>query len=398
MKEVAFNLKHLRGLQAVAKTKNISEAASLVALSQPALTQALSKLESQLDQDLFVRSKNGVFLTPAGSVFLIRVEEALAELSEGVRKANRQAKRQGSKASDFQLRLTYTQLKALFAVSNAKNFSLAAKREGLSRPSINTAARDLEKVAGFEFYLKTQQGIELTPPAQLLAQHAGLMFKALQNGIEELEELVGRDARLISVGTVSFLDGTNIISDAVSRYLETYPKSTVRIHDGLYSHLLSRLRAGEIDYLLGAIREDLPFADVEQRLVIEDPLSVVAKCDHELAGKMNISWKEAPSFSWVLPRKGTPTRDFFEANLLAAGVPHVHIIESSSRAMLRGLLARSDRLAITSSQQIREEEELGLLTRLDFDLAGFGRRVGVTVRAPWKATNSQLQFLSMLEQ
>ena len=50
----------------VSRTGNISTAAKELYISQPAISRAIKKLESNLDTTLFKRSSRGVTLTPDG--------------------------------------------------------------------------------------------------------------------------------------------------------------------------------------------------------------------------------------------------------------------------------------------------------------------------------------------
>ena len=74
------NLRHLRAFQEVARCRGISAAAERVHLSQPAITQAIAKLEAQLGTALFERRSGGLYPTEPGDLFLDRVERALDDV------------------------------------------------------------------------------------------------------------------------------------------------------------------------------------------------------------------------------------------------------------------------------------------------------------------------------
>ncbi|MGN0394278.1 MAG: LysR family transcriptional regulator [Coprococcus sp.] len=67
----------------VAKTGNISRAANQLFISQPAISKAISKLEHELEADLFSRSSRGVSLTEEGQVLYEYVERAFDNLNKG---------------------------------------------------------------------------------------------------------------------------------------------------------------------------------------------------------------------------------------------------------------------------------------------------------------------------
>uniref|UniRef100_UPI0018EF23CA LysR family transcriptional regulator n=1 Tax=Paracoccus binzhouensis TaxID=2796149 RepID=UPI0018EF23CA len=74
------NLRHLRLLLAVAETGSITRAAARCHVSQPAVTQAIAKLERLAGQALFVRRSPGLFATPAGEALVLRLRRAFGRL------------------------------------------------------------------------------------------------------------------------------------------------------------------------------------------------------------------------------------------------------------------------------------------------------------------------------
>lgn len=63
----------------VSNTKNVTRASEIIGISQPALSYALKRLESELGGDLFIRLKNGIRLTKLGEEFKLRSHRLLNE-------------------------------------------------------------------------------------------------------------------------------------------------------------------------------------------------------------------------------------------------------------------------------------------------------------------------------
>lgn len=59
----------------IASVRNITKAAKILYVSQPALTQYLKRLETNLGTPLFDRNKNPLTLTPAGEVYLTYINK-----------------------------------------------------------------------------------------------------------------------------------------------------------------------------------------------------------------------------------------------------------------------------------------------------------------------------------
>ena len=67
----------------VAKEGSISKAASILFISQPAITLQIKKLESELGVSLFTRTKRGVVLTEEGSVLFEYIKSAIDNIING---------------------------------------------------------------------------------------------------------------------------------------------------------------------------------------------------------------------------------------------------------------------------------------------------------------------------
>jgi len=257
-------------------------------------------------------------------------------------------------------------------------------------------ARDLERVSGLTLFVKSAQGIELTPAAQVLMQYAGLAFAEFTQGLEEINAWLGLDTATLAIGTLP-LPRTYVLPQAVNALGRQRPEVQVKIVDGPYGDLLDGLRHGRLDMLIGALRDPAPVDDVVQTPLFLDSLAIIARSGHPLTTKKRLAMGDLSAHPWVAPRSGTPTRQHFDALFENAGlrVP-TQLVEASSMVLVRELLLGSDRLTILSAHQIQYEEQQGSLCRLAFDLAHTSRPIGTTVRRDWQPTATQALFMELL--
>lgn len=75
-----MDTKSLRCFLAVAETLNFSRAAESIYLSQPALSLRINALEEELGCKLFLRTRQQVYLTAAGSALLPEVQQIIARI------------------------------------------------------------------------------------------------------------------------------------------------------------------------------------------------------------------------------------------------------------------------------------------------------------------------------
>ncbi len=398
MKQVLPNLRHLRAFREVAAQRSITQAAGRVFLSQPAITQAIAKLESFLNAPLFERQSDGMHPTEAGLLYADRVDRALGLIRSGVQEAVRLGSEKGSRARGaFDQLLTVTQLRALVAVSNAGNFTLAARSIGTSQPALYRAARELESLLGIRLYEKNAQGIDLSRQGQILVQQIKLAFAELTQGLAEVAALEGQETGRIVVGAMP-LSRHFLLPAAINAFSRRFPDMEVHAVDGPYEELLHGLRHGEIDLLIGALRDPLPLEDIVQERLFDDPLTIVARTGHPLQRRTKIGLRDLAAFPWVVPRRGTPTREHFEGLFRNSRHPRpAGLVESSSFVLIRALLLESDRLTMISAHQVRLEAEQGLLAALRYDLSDTRRPIGLTIRRNWRPTATQQVFMDYLK-
>lgn len=84
-----MELRHLRYFAAVAETCHFGQAAAQLHIAQPALSQAIRQLESELDVTLFTRTTRQVSLTPAGEFLRTEAARVLGAVDDSVRGVRR---------------------------------------------------------------------------------------------------------------------------------------------------------------------------------------------------------------------------------------------------------------------------------------------------------------------
>ena len=83
-----MELRQLEYFQMASRLKNITRAAERLNVSQPNITVAIKKLETELGITLFDRSQKQLSLTPEGNIFLNRIELALRSIQDAVLEVN----------------------------------------------------------------------------------------------------------------------------------------------------------------------------------------------------------------------------------------------------------------------------------------------------------------------
>lgn len=389
-----LNLRHLDAIVAVARLGSISAASVAVNLSQPALTQALAKMERTLGTDLFDRQPSGASPTPQGAMFIARAERALALVVDAGRLLRRGARL--PPIAHLERSVSMIQLRALATVERAGSYALAARETHLSQPSVHRAVKELTLILGVPLLVRAGRTMRATAAAERIVRAIRLAASELQAGLDELQA-----AKLVGSGKVVIgslpLARAAWLPSALARFSALYPHAQVRIVEGPYAELLAALRQGEIDLLLGALRER-GAPDVVQTPLFADRLSIVARTGHPLAARPHATLAELASYPWVVNPPGAPIRGKWEAMFRDAGVePPTLRIECGSLLVIRGLLLDGDWLALLSQDQYRLEQRAGLVAPIGGPVPGSLRQIGIATRFGWRPTSTQAGMLDVLE-
>jgi LysR family transcriptional regulator, regulator for genes of the gallate degradation pathway len=393
MKPALSNLKHLQLFLEVVRWGSVSGAARAMHLSQPAVSQALASIEAHMGGALLIRSAGGLQLNPAGEVVAARVGRALAHLEEPLAAV----RGRGGGGRDSALRgITAAQLDALVGVGEHGSFAAAAQRASCTRAALHRALRQLEMTTGVAMARPVAGRLLLTREGERLAHGARLAAAEMRQAGDELAQARGGGGGRSVIGAMP-LARTLIVPRAVLAFAAEEPRHVLSILDGPYDTLLSALRRGEADVLVGALRDPPPADDVVQEHLFDDPLALIMRAGHPLARRRLLDDMALARFGWIAPRPESPLRRQFEAlharlGTRASAAP----IECNSLVAARALLLESDRLMLLSAHQVRHEVWAGQLVTRPHPLGRVFRPIGLTLRKDWHPTPAQSRLLGLL--
>lgn len=379
METTQLNLRHLRAMAAIARLGSMTAAAQAISITQPAITQALAKLESQLDHQLFERRPDGMTKLPAATIFAPRVEAALQHI--------------GSR------RVTMASLRAMIALADAGSYVEASAATGLAEPSLHRAVRDLSLALKRTLVERRGKGIALTEQGRRTARGFRLARAELESGLSELAALGGRETGRIAVGAMP-LCRARLLPTAVAAFHQKHPESETVIVEGSFRELIEPLRDGQIDVMIGALRPTAPADDVVQRELFVDRLVVLGRKDHPLARLAgDVGTTDLARFPWTISAPATPLRIQWELLFASAGVEPPRVpVESGSVIANREILRKSDFLTLLSPDQVAVELEAGWLIKICEAPVNLERTIGTTTRAGWRPTAMQSTFLETLHE
>lgn len=378
-----LNLAHLRAFRLVADTGSATRAASALYRAQSAVTRSVQELETALGSPLFERKPSGMLPTAVGRVVLDRCARIFGELEElaqwcAARQARRRALGEGTLPAYL---LNTRRLQLFVALARHRHMPSTANAFGISQPAVSSAMRVLESGSGITLFHRGPRGVLLTAEGETFLLHVRRALNELRHVPDDIAALHGNIQGAVTVGALP-LGRTLILPAAIARLSAQHPGVRVVTDESAYELLVAGLRAGDIDFVLGALREnDAASGLANERLMSED-MVVLARRDHPLANARDLTLNDLRDAQWILSRAHSPQRGLLEAQFRRFKLkPPMPTVETADLAVIRGLLLGTDMVAALSAQQLHYEIESGQLAILDVPLQHTRRDIGLTLRA-----------------
>ncbi|WP_213302285.1 LysR family transcriptional regulator [Paraburkholderia sacchari] len=376
------NLACLYAVLRVAEMGSVSRAATALFRAQSAITRAVQQIETALDAPLFDRKPSGMLATPVGRAVLKRSERVFAELNELASWcAMRQSRKRATPPGGLPAYLLNTRRLQLFStLARYRHMPSAARALNVTQPAVSSAVRILETGAGFSLFHRHPRGLLLTNDGETFLLHVRRALNELRHVADDVAALHGSIRGVVTVGALP-LGRTLILPEAVARVVTRFPKVRVITDESAYEALVAGVRAGDIDFILGALRANDATSGLENEKLMSENLVILARHDHPLAKVKDLSIKNLGDAQWVLPSSHSSTRRLFETLFRRAKIkPPMPTVETADLAIIRGLLLHTDMIAVLSAQQLHYECASGMLAVLDVPMRDTTRDIGLTTR------------------
>ena len=369
------SLMHVRAFVRVADYGSVSKASEALFRAQSVVTRSISELETRLGVLLFERHANGMRLTDYGTRLLPRARRVLAELDSVPQLLDGADKARTEPLYLFQAR----RLQVFVKLCETHHMQTVASLLGLSQPAISSTLKVLESGCGQTLFERTPRGLLPTRASLDILFPVRRALNELRHIDTDISALQGTLQGVVQVGALP-LGRTRILPEAIVRLMREHPAIQVITNESPFDLLATELRAGDVDFIFGALRSTAYASDLSGEALLTEEMVVLARRGHPLYSKSTVQ-AELADAQWVLPRAGSPARHMLDDCFAAFGIaPPRPMVESGDMAIIRGLLLRSDMLAAVSAHQLEAEIASGELCILPLELRHTSRAIGLTSR------------------
>ncbi len=244
----------------------------------------------------------------------------------------------------------------------------AAQAANLTQPAASKLLAELEHALGVQLFERLPRGVAPTWYGQVLIRRAGAALAEMDAAHQEVMELLSGLRGRVDVGCV-LTPAAGLVPEAVNLLKTRQPRVLVSITVETSKLLVQRLRAGELDVVVGRILDTEAASELTFEPVTDEPHSLIARAGHPLAQRDDLTLDELARAGWILPPTGSILRDRLTAMFLSRGLePPSETVETLALPVIANLLGGSDMVVALPQELVQPYLQTGLLCVLPFDL------------------------------
>ncbi|HEU5362032.1 MAG TPA: LysR family transcriptional regulator [Gaiellaceae bacterium] len=276
--------------------------------------------------------------------------------------------------------MTLRQFECFVAVAEEGSFTRAARRVGISQPSLSQHIRALEAELGGLLFDRLPRSVSLTPAGRTLLPEARVAVRAVERGWQNARSVLALEAGELEIATVLSL-AVGLLPRHIRVWHERHPNVAIRLHEFRHRVLLEdAVEQGVADFALGP----RPVRRWEGPLEVVgwEEFVLVSPSSEPLARQRSITLEDVRDRDWVLYHPDHGLAGVVEAVCRQAGFrPRGTVRTSQAEGAVR-LAAAGLGIALVPDNIVLRELDCAVL-RVEPHLV---REVAVYARAPWSPT------------
>ena len=266
------------------------------------------------------------------------------------------------------------QIRLFLQIADSGGLTAAGAVLGLSQPAVSKSLAELEDLLGVKLFARLGRRLALTAEGEAFRRHAKEAVASLNAGALAVRGESGRQR--ICVGLLPTVS-TRFFPAVVGRFLQDPPTVTLSIETGSHPFLLQKLRARQMDLMIGRMPNAAEMAGVTFEYLYEEPIIAVVNAGHP-AERQPIA-RILRDYPVILPTRDSIIRKNVDEYLAALGLAGLEpAVETSTLALGRGLLLASDAIWFISKGVVENEVEAGQLVPIALGATFLSGAVGMT--------------------
>ncbi|SFC84347.1 LysR family transcriptional regulator, pca operon transcriptional activator [Devosia psychrophila] len=281
-------------------------------------------------------------------------------------------------------RIKLRHLTCFLEVARLKSVVNAAEVLNISQPAASRTIQELEQVLGGSLFDRSKRNLFLTPFGEVFYRYAATSMAALRQGIDLARGT--HEAAIVRVGALPTVSA-RILPSAVQAFTATGSGVHTRVVTGPNDYLLTLLRTGDVDFVIGRMAEPDVMLGLSFEHLYSERVVFVVRPGHALLSERSFDLSMVENYQTLVPPPGSVIRRLVERMLVANGVTELRDeVETVSNAFGRAYVRQTDAIWIISEGVVAEDIADKHLMLLPVDSSETTGPVGLTTRTDMVST------------
>ena len=272
-------------------------------------------------------------------------------------------------------RIKFRHLVCFLEVARQGSLARAADKLAISQPALSKTLKELESLLEATLFERGKKGSTLTEAGAAFLRYAGPSVQSLREGVNSLRSGV-HEPVTVQLGVLSTVESL-LVPEVVRRLHDRHPALVVSVMTGPSAYLLSQLRVGELDLVVGRMTDSPLISGLTFEHLYSESMTLVVRAGHPALTAAQ-GHKNLEDYPLVLPSAGTTIRKFADSLFVQHGItPSRQRLETLSVALSRRYVQCSQAIWVAPHDAVRQDLRQGELVELDLGMREPGGSVGL---------------------
>ena len=252
------------------------------------------------------------------------------------------------------------QLGAFCHAARLGSFAQAAEHLALSQGAVALQVRELENELEARLFERSSRGVRLTAAGEAFHALASPLVEGAEGLLEDVAGEFEADVMERVDIAASVAGAAVVLPSYVKRFRDCYPGVRLRVRNRVLREGLKLLRAGEVEFVLGA-REPLEGLSLEYREMLSYDIVLITARDHPLAGRATVTREEAAQWPAIVPPAGSYSRQSGEAAAREFGVDAKAVVEVGGWGVIKRYVERGIGVCVVPTLCIHPTDQVSVI-------------------------------------